>query len=122
VDATAPVARVTPPARKKRARRSAWRTLRGKVSDAKPSSGIKRVQVSAVSRSGARCRSLGRKGFTATPCTARTRWVTAKLKGKGWQLKLKGLRLGAVRFRARALDNAGNLQKPPFSLKIRLKR
>jgi hypothetical protein len=122
VDATAPVARVTLPARKKRARRSAWRTLRGKVSDAKPSSGVKRVQVSAVSRSGARCRSLGRKGFTATRCTARTRWVTAKVKGKGWQLKLKGLSLGAVRFRARALDNAGNLQKPPFSLKIRLKR
>jgi hypothetical protein len=74
-----------------------------------------------VSGSGARCRSLGPKGFTAARCNARTRWVTAKLKGARWQLKLKGLRLGAVRFRVRALDNAGNLQKPPFGVKIRLK-
>jgi hypothetical protein len=121
VDATAPVARITAPARKKRARRSAWRTLHGRVTDATPSSGIKRVQVAATARSGRNCRSLRSKGFTASRCSARTRWVAAKLKGDRWQLGLKGLRRGALRFRVRALDNAGNLQKPPFTVTIRLR-
>jgi hypothetical protein len=121
VDVTAPVARVTSPARRKRARRSAWRTLRGTVTDAKPSAGIKWVQVAATVRSGRQCRSLGRKGFAAAACSARTRWVTATVKGRRWQLRLKGLVRGAARFRVRARDNAGNLQKPAFALKIRLK-
>jgi hypothetical protein len=122
VDVTAPVARITRPARKKRVRRSAWRTLRGPVVDTQPSSGIKRVQVAATSRHGRRCRSLGRKGFAVARCNGRTRWLTAKLKGAHWQLRVKGLRRGTVRFRVRALDNAGNLQKPAYSVKIRLKR
>jgi hypothetical protein len=95
--------------------------LRGRVTDATPSSGIKRVQVAATGRSGRSCRSLRAKGFAASRCSARTRWVSAKLTGGRWQLRLKGLRRGAVRFRVRALDNAGNLQKPAFTLTVRLK-
>jgi hypothetical protein len=48
--------------------------------------------------------------------------VNATVKGARWHLKLKGLRRGMVRFRVRALDNAGNLQKPASQLKTRLKR
>jgi hypothetical protein len=122
VDVTAPIARVTPPAPRKRARRSAWRTLRGTVTDAKPSAGIQRVEVAATIRRGSKCRSLGRKGFAAAPCSARTRWLTARVNGLGWQLRLKRLVRGAALFRVRARDNAGNLQKPAFTLKIRLTR
>jgi hypothetical protein len=116
------VARITAPARKRRSRRSSWRKLHGTVVDAKPSSGIKLIQLAAVSRRGGRCRSLGRRGFARARCSSRTRWVSAVLRGARWQLKLKGLRRGTVRFRVRALDNAGNLQKPASGLKIRLKR
>ncbi|MEA2428663.1 MAG: hypothetical protein QOF37_2291, partial [Thermoleophilaceae bacterium] len=122
VDVTAPVARVTPPARRKRTRSSAWRTLRGTVTDAKPTAGIKRVQVAATVRRGSQCRSLGRNGFAAASCSGRARWVTARVKGRRWQLGLRGLARGAVSFRVRASDNAGNLQKPAFVLKIRLAR
>jgi 5'-nucleotidase len=122
VDVTAPVARISAPPRKRRSRRASWRTLRGTVRDASPSSGIKRVQVAATSRRAGRCRSLGRNGFASARCGARTRWVSATVNGTRWQLRLKGLRRGAVRFRVRALDNAGNLQKPASVLKIRLKR
>jgi hypothetical protein len=80
------------------------------------------VQVAASGRRGRHCRSLGRKGFAAARCGARTRWVTTRLKGARWQLKLRGLRRGSVRLRVRALDRAGNLQTPPFTLKVRLKR
>jgi hypothetical protein len=92
------------------------------VVDAMPSSGIKRVQVAAVSRRGGHCSSLGRKGFARARCTGRTRWVSATLKGTRWELKLKRLPRGTVRFRARALDNAGNLQKPASGLRVRLTR
>ena len=122
-DAVAPRARITPPARKRRARRSAWRVLRGTVKDASPSAGIKLVQVAATTRRGRHCRSLGtKKGFTATRCKARTRWVTAKLNGSRWQLRLKGLRRGSARFSVRARDNAGNLQRPASLQKAHLTR
>src|SRR4051794_22960322 len=103
VDVKSPVARITKPARKKRVRRSAWRTLRGSVVDATPSSGIKRVQVAGASRRGRHCRTLGRKGFAAGRCNGRTRWLNAKLKGARWELGVKGLRRATVRFRVRAL-------------------
>jgi hypothetical protein len=122
VDAVAPLASISPPARKKRSQRSAWRTLRGRVTDAKPSSGIKRVQVAASIRRGRHCQALRPKGFAPARCKARARWVSATVKGGRWHLALRGLGRGAARFRVRARDNAGNLQKRAFSFGIRLVR
>jgi hypothetical protein len=108
--------------RRVRARRSAWRTLRGTVTDAQPSSGIARVEVAAIARSGRRCRTLGNRGFSRQRCTVTPRWVAATIQGGLWHLSLKRLPLGKVRVRARATDTAGNVQRPTAARTLTLTR
>jgi hypothetical protein len=49
-------------------------------------------------------------------------WITAVAQGGTWHLALKHLPLGTVRLRARAVDLAGNVQKPAASRTLKLTR
>jgi len=101
-DTIAPTVKLKQPAKKLRAKRAGWQTLRGTIADAQPSSGIKRVEVTAFRPKDKR--------------TART----AKLSGANWKLKLPKLTRGTWTFRVRVVDNAGNASKT-IQKKVRLR-
>ncbi len=115
-DTAAPVVRILTPAchaskarcRGFAARRASWKRLRGTVTDALPSAGVKTVQVAAVLRLRRGCVTLGTHGFRAGRCSTKARWTSAQLKAGAWSLKFKGLPRGSVRVQVRATDNAGH--------------
>ncbi len=118
-DTVAPVVTVTPPAcraglskrrcRARRTRAGAWRTLRGVATDAAPTSGLARVEVALVRRSGARCAAWTGTRFGARACArARTAFRPAALSGSAWSVKVASLGAGTYELRVRAVDGAGH--------------
>jgi hypothetical protein len=112
-DSLGPTVTLRAPARRLRGRRSAWRTLRGTVSDAQPSSGIRRVEVSAFrsARSGRLIALDGRRFRTVERRAGLRTFTRAKLSGGRWSLRLPALKPGRWTFRARAIDRAGHRSK-----------
>ncbi|MDX6663884.1 MAG: hypothetical protein QOG68_90, partial [Solirubrobacteraceae bacterium] len=105
-----------------RARRASWRVLKGTVTDAAPSSGITRVEVSAITRHGKRCSALRKDGFAKVSCKAKLRYFAATVTGGTWKITLRKLPRGTIRIRARARDAAGNLQRKPAIRTLHLTR
>jgi hypothetical protein len=101
-DTIAPTLKLKQPAKRARGTRRGWQTLRGTVADAQPSSGIKRVKVTAF-------RPRDKRKVRA-----------AKLTGSAWKIKLPQLTRGAWTFRIRVVDNAGNASKT-VQKKVRLR-
>ncbi len=106
--------------KRRRASTAAWRTLSGSVSDPSPSSGIASVQVAVYLTRGKRIVGLSRGHFLKTTKTgARKTFVTAKVQGNAWSLKLPKLAPGSYTFLVRASDRAGNIS-PLVSRTVRL--
>jgi hypothetical protein len=115
--------RVAPTARIAAApgRLAAWRVLRGTVSDAGASAGVRSVQVAASRKLGRHCQAFTGARWVRRGCT-KPLWVKARLDGKGrWTLRLKGLVRGPYTFRVRATDAAGNVQARPAVRSLRLR-
>ncbi|HEY3759545.1 MAG TPA: PKD domain-containing protein [Solirubrobacteraceae bacterium] len=95
--------------KRRRASTAAWRTLHGGVSDPAPSSGIASVQVVVYRTRGRHIVGLSHGRFAATTkAKARAAFVTAKLSGDSWSLKLPKLARGSYTILVRANDRAGN--------------
>jgi hypothetical protein len=94
----------------RRASTGAWRTLGGGVTDPAPSSGIASVQVAVYLTRGKRIAGLSHGRFLKTTKTrARTAFVSAKVSGDTWSLKLPKLASGSYTILVRASDRAGNV-------------
>ena len=105
-----------------RASRAAWRTLRGTVADAAPSSGIARVEVGVERRVGKRTFALAGTRFKrTTPRHAAATFVRATVRATAWHLKLPALSTGAYTLRVRATDRAGHVAKT-VTLHLKLTR
>jgi hypothetical protein len=95
--------------KRRRASTAAWRILHGGVSDPAPSSGIASVQVAVYLTRGKHIVGLSHGRFAATTkAKARTAFVTAKVSGASWSLKLPKLARGSYTILVRASDRAGN--------------
>jgi hypothetical protein len=106
--------------RRRRASRAAWRTLHGAVTDPQPSSGIASVEVAVYLTHGKRIVGLSHGRFVKTTTTAaRKSFVTAKVSGETWSLKLGKLARGSYTILVRARDRAGNVS-PLLSRTVRL--
>jgi hypothetical protein len=121
-DHSAPLARIHVPQRPTHV--TSWRLIRGTVSDAPPSSGIAKVEVNLIRRTGARCAVFNKKLFARLRCKpALNAWVKATIAHGRWSLRVIALRPGRYTLRARATDAAGNVQSalgPASSLSLRL--
>jgi hypothetical protein len=96
--------------KRRRASTGAWRTLGGGVTDPAPSSGIASVQVAVYLTRGKRIVGLSHGRFLKTTKTkARTAFVSAKVSGEKWSLKLPRLAPGSYTILVRASDRAGNV-------------
>jgi hypothetical protein len=96
--------------KRRRASTGAWRTLSGSVTDPAPSSGIASVQVAVYLTHGKRIIGLSHGHFLKTTrAKARKAFVSAKLSGDSWSLKLPKLGPGSYTFLVRASDRAGNV-------------
>ena len=96
--------------KRRRVSTSAWQTLSGSVADPAPSSGIASVQVAVYLTRGKRIVGLSHGHFLkTTKVKARKAFVTAKLSGGAWSLKLPKLGAGSYTFLVRASDRAGNI-------------
>lgn len=103
------IRRNTTKCRRYRTTVAAWRTLRGTVTDAAPSSGISRVTVGVVRRSGKRCLAFTGRRFSSMSCTAAAkRTQTVRLTRGALSLNLRGLAPGRHTIRIVATDRAGN--------------
>jgi PKD domain len=95
---------------RRRASRKAWQTLTGTVSDPAPSSGIASVQVAVYLTHGKRVEGLVGTRFRKTRRTkARKTFVTAKVSGRKWSLRLPKLKAGFYTILLRATDRAGHV-------------
>jgi hypothetical protein len=86
---------------------SAWKTLKGTVSDA---SGVDSVELS-LWRKGAdgKCFAYAGDGYRSLRCDkAAAVWVDASVSGPSWKLALRSLPAGTYTLRVRASDRAGN--------------
>jgi hypothetical protein len=89
---------------------SAWQTLTGQVTDPSPSSGIASVQIAIYLTKGKHIEGLTGGHFRKTTKTkARRAFVTAKLNGSHWSLKLPKLKAGRYTVLVRATDRAGHV-------------
>jgi hypothetical protein len=103
------------------ASRKAWQTLTGTVTEAVPSSGIAGVQVAVYLTHGKRIEGLVGKRFRkTTKAKARKTFVTAKLSGSRWSLRLPKLKPGLYTILVRATDRAGH-SSPVLSKTVALK-
>lgn len=104
-----------------RASRKAWQTLTGTVTNPAPSSGIASVQVAVYFTHGKRIEGLAGKRFRKTTKTkARKTFVTAKVIGSHWSLRLPRLKAGVYTVLVRADDRAGHVTtNPPKTLRLR---
>lgn len=92
------------------ASRKAWQTLTGTVTEAAPSSGIAGVQVAVYLTHGERIEALVGKRFRkTTKAKAHKTFVTAKLSGTRWSLRLPKLKPGLYTILVRATDRAGRV-------------
>jgi PKD domain len=90
--------------------RAAWQTLTGQVTDPAPSSAIASVQVAVYLTSGTRIEGLSGKRFRkTTKAKARAKFVTAKVSGTHWSLRLPKLKPGTYTILVRATDRAGRV-------------
>jgi len=90
------------------ASRAAWQTLTGQVTA--PSSAIAGVQVAVYLTSGKRIEGLSGKRFRkTTKAKARVTFVTAKVSGTHWSLRLPKLKPGTYTILVRANDRAGRV-------------
>jgi PKD repeat protein len=88
--------------------RAAWQTLTGQVND--PSSANATVQVAVYFTSGNRVEGLlGTRFRRTTRTAARMTFVTAKVTGGRWSLRLPSLRAGKYTILVRARDTAGHV-------------
>ncbi len=100
--------------RRSRATGGAPKRLSGWVHDERPSSGIRRVEVTLTRRVRRSCFAYIGSSFTAMPCRAAFGlWLRADLDGKRWSLVVGRLAPGRYVVRARAVDGAGNRQQQP---------
>lgn len=100
--------------------RSAWQTLGGLVTDPAPSSGIASVQVAIYRTSGKRVEGLSGKRFKkTTKPKARKTFVSAKVSGTHWSLRLPTLKAGSYTIIARAKDRAGHVATTTKSVKLK---
>jgi hypothetical protein len=95
--------------KRRRASRSAWGTLSGRVTDPAPSSGIASVQVAVYVTRGKHVYGLSGGRFRkTTKGKARTAFTTARISGTNWSLRLPKLKPGTYTILVRATDRAGH--------------
>ena len=88
----------------------AWRTLAGSVSDPAPSSGIAGVAVAVYRTRGGHVEALSAGHFRkTTKAKARRTFVSARVSGGHWTLRLPKLAPGRYTILVRANDRAGNV-------------
>ena len=104
-----------------RASRKAWQTLSGTVTEPAPSSGIASVQVAVYRTAGKHVEGLVGKRFRkTTKAKARKTFVSAKVSGSRWSLRLPKLRPGSYTILVRATDRAGHVS-PTVAKTVRLR-
>jgi hypothetical protein len=102
------------------AQRIAWQTLTGRVTDPAPSSGIASVQVAIYRTSGKTVEGLSGKHFKkTTKSKARKAFVSAKVSGTHWSLRLPTLKAGSYTILVRAKDRAGHVATITKSVKLK---
>ena len=85
---------------------AAWRTIRGRAVDPRPSSGILRVDVNLVRRVGRRCAAYDGTRFVAMRCARAVRVFVHARGTRTFALRVRGLRAGTYDLRVRAVDRA----------------